>query len=133
MLDSYKGMERREFKRCNFTKPVHCREVASSSEGEAFSSIIKGMVKNLSASGILFVLNSIDLPSISNFLLLELEYHTSVICQELEKRSLIAQNKFLGKIVRIVNNFDGTSDVGVALIPKSDGSLNDISTMIKEE
>lgn len=90
------------------------------------------MVKNLSASGILFVLNAADMPNISNLLLLESDYQTAVICRELEEHSLIAQNKFLGKIVRVANNFDGTCDVGMALIPKHSEILNDIKAVIGE-
>ena len=132
MIDDYKVTERREFKRCDFENPIHYKEITSRGKKKIFSSIIKGAVKNLSASGILFVINSNDIPNISNLLLLELEYRTAVICKELEQRSLIVRNKFLGKVVRIANNFDGTCDVGVALIPKRSKLLNDIKVMIGE-
>ena len=132
-MANYAGEERRKFKRFNFEKQVHCREIIASGDKKTFSSIIKGAVKNLSASGILFALDSMDIPDVSNLLLLELEYHTASICRELEKRSLIARNRFLGKVVRVVNNFDGTSDIGVALVPKNDDLLNDIKIVVEEE
>jgi len=96
------------------------------------SSVAKGVVKNLSASGILLVLNSMDIRSISNLLLLELEYRTAAICRQLERRSLIDQNKFLGRVVRVIDNLDGTSDIGVALIPRKDYLLKNIKTTIEE-
>jgi hypothetical protein len=132
-MDDYRGEERRKFKRFDFEKAVHCREIISSGDKKSFSSVVKGAVKNLSASGILFALDSIDIPNVSNLLLLELEYHTASICRELERRSLIARNRFLGKVVRVVDNLDGTSDVGVALVPKNDDLLSEIKIIVEEE
>ena len=133
MDNNYKGAERRRFERCDFEKPIHYREIEPSGDKKTLTSIVKGIVKNLSAAGVLFVLKSTDIPNISNLLLLELEYHTATICREIERQSLITGNKFLGKVVRIVNNFDGTCDIGVALIPNRDGLSKDIKIMIGEE
>jgi hypothetical protein len=130
--DNYNGAERREFRRCDFEKPFQYREIDSSEDIKTVPSVIKGVVKNLSASGILFVINSKNIPNTASLLLLELEYYSAVICKELERRSLIAQNIFLGKVVRIQDNDDGTCDVGVALVPKRSEALNDINTIIGE-
>ncbi len=130
MGDRYTGEERREFIRCDYEEPVHCRTIKSSDGKKSFSSSIKGIVKNLSASGILFIVSSESTPKIANMLLLELDYQTSSICQEIEKQSLIARNRFLGKVVRIENNDDNTCDVGVALIPKYNYLPEDIKVLV---
>lgn len=133
MSEVYQGEERREFARCEHKEPVQCRSIETSEDKKSFSSLIKGIVKNLSAAGILFEVNSENVPNVANLLLLELEYQTATICKEIEERSLIARNKFLGKIVRIANNLDGTCDVGVALIPKHTNIPEDIKTLIESE
>ncbi|MBN1871941.1 MAG: PilZ domain-containing protein [Candidatus Omnitrophica bacterium] len=132
MKNNYAGVERRECERYDFEKPFQYREVTSSGKEKSLSSVIKGVVKNLSASGLLFVINSKNIPNIASLLLLELEYYSAAICRELEERSLIAQNIFLGKVVRIESNADGTSDVGVALVPRQSELTSDIETLIGE-
>ena len=133
MINEYTGKEKREFVRYEYKKPIHCRSIKSSKDKKSFSSLIKGMVKNFSASGILFEINSDNVPKISDLLLLELEYRTANICKEIERQALIARNKFFGKIVRIKNNFDGTCDIAVALIPKYSHIPEDIKILIESE
>jgi hypothetical protein len=120
MTGEYKGEERRAFPRYDFEKPVEYRALEASEDRRFLSAAIRGMVKNVSASGILFIVDALSVPKIASLLLLELEYQTSVVCKEIEERSLIARNRFLGKVVRVANNDDGTCDVGVALIPRHD-------------
>ena len=131
MVGSYTGKERREFVRHDYKKPIHCRTIKSLDGKKSFLPLINGAVKNLSAAGILFIVDSENVPKISNLLLLELEYQTANICKEIESRALIAHNKFLGKVVRIENNIDGTFDVGVALIPKYSHIPEDIKVLIE--
>ena len=132
MKDAYNGDERREFERCDFEKPLQYREIASKGDDHTLSSVIKGVVKNLSASGVLFVITSKKIPNMASLLLLELEYYSAAICKELEQRSLIAQNMFLGKVIRVEDNADGTSDVGVALVPKRRELLDNLDVLVGE-
>lgn len=131
MTESYKGPERREFPRYDYEKPLECKTIESSDEKTYFSSSLKGMVKNLSAAGVLFIVDAGNVPKTASLLLLELEYQTSVVCREIENRSLIAENTFLGKVVRVMENNDGTYDVGVALVPRHDPIPEDIKTLIE--
>lgn len=130
MAEEYIGKDRREFFRYRYEKPIHYSVVTSSKDlNPIASSLIKAVSKNLSASGILF--STKDLPEISSILTLNLDYRTSHVCQEIEERALIVDNKLLGKVVRIEDADDGTWDVGVAFIKKDDYVSKDLKGLIK--
>ena len=129
MANNYAGIERREFFRYRYEKPIHYKVVNSAKDKNHASKLMNAVSKNLSASGILFA--SKFLPEISSILVLDLDYRTTRVCQEIEERALILNDKLLGKVVRIEETDDGFYDVGVAFVKKSDTLPKDITNLVK--
>ncbi|MDD5422809.1 MAG: PilZ domain-containing protein [Candidatus Omnitrophota bacterium] len=125
-MSEYPGVERREFFRYRHEKPVTYR-VVTPAKTEA-SDMLNGMSKNLSASGILFT--SKHHPAISSIVVLDLDFRTTRICEEVEERALIVNNKVIGKVARIEDNDDGSFDVGVAFVKKTDGVSDEIKRLV---
>ena len=129
MAENYAGKDRREFFRYKHEKPVQYK-VLNPSGGKSLSSeFIDAVSKNLSVSGVLFT--STLLPEISSILVLDLDYRTSRICQEIEKRALMVGNRMVGKVVRIEESDSGLYDVGVAFVRKTDKLPKDIKDLLK--
>ena len=129
MADKYGNKERREFLRYSYNKPLSYQKIPAGQDTSFVSSLITAISKNLSAAGILFVTNIGKLPDIASILALNLDYSTTSVCQEIEKRALIVDNKLIGRGVRIEDNEDGTCDVGVAFVTKSDPLLKNIKAI----
>lgn len=129
MVESYEGKERREFFRYKHEKPVQYKVLDTSSDKDASAKFMDAISKNLSISGVLFTSNY--LPKISSILVLDLDYRTSRICQEIEKRALMVGDKMVGKVVRIEESGNGLYDVGVAFVKKSDKLPKDIKELLK--
>ena len=121
--------DKREFLRYRCDKPVNFKILFSPKDKKAASKILNGISKNLSVSGILFA--SDTLPEISSIIALDLDYRTTVICQEIEEKVLIFDNKLIGKVVRIEESDDGTYNVGVAFIKKTDQISPEIKELLK--
>lgn len=128
MSDEYQGKEKREFFRYSFEKPLHYKIVNADKNKSSISKLIDAVSKNLSASGILFTTST--LPEISSLLVLDLDYRTARICEEIESRALILNDKLVGKVVRIEENDDGFYNVGVAFIKKTDGLPEEIRAVL---
>jgi hypothetical protein len=60
---------------------------------------------------------------------MDLDYETVSICNEIEDRVLILDNKLIGRVVRLEDNQDGTCGVGVAFIKKSDPLMKGIKNL----
>lgn len=116
--ENYGGAEKREFLRYKHERPVNYKIVSPYKDGDIAAKFIGAVSKNLSVSGILFKSNF--MPQISSVIIMDLDYRTSRICQEIEDRTLTINDKVVGKVVRIEANDDGTYDVGVAFVKKSD-------------
>ena len=63
-------------------------------------------------------------------MVLDLDYRTARVCEEIEKNALIVNNRVLGKVVRVEEKGDGVFDVGVAFVTKSDRLPKDINNII---
>ncbi len=131
MVDEHTGMERRGFLRYGFKKELHYSIVSSPKDKSPISSFIKAVSENLSASGILFIIDSVNVPDLSSLVILDLDYRTARVCKEIDSRALIKNNKLLGKVVRIEDNEDGTCGVGVAFITKSGRLEEDVSKLVR--
>ena len=129
MSEEFTGKDRREFFRYKHEKPVHYKLVGPSGDKGASAKFIDAISKNLSVSGVLFTSNY--MPEISSVLVLDLDYRTSRICQEIEKRALMLGDKMVGKVVRIEESDKGLYDVGVAFIKKSDKLPKGIKDLLK--
>ncbi|MBN2453257.1 MAG: PilZ domain-containing protein [Candidatus Omnitrophica bacterium] len=121
--------EKREFLRSRFDRPVDFRILVSPNDPIPASNLVKGISRNLSASGILFA--SDHLPAISSVLALDLDYRTTNICREIEEHALIIDNKLIGKVVRIEEKDDSGYDIGVAFIKKGDRIQAQIKNLLK--
>jgi PilZ domain len=132
MSNNYSGPERREFFRYRFEKTINYKKVAGPKGNKDGSPKLTNAVsKDLSASGLLFSTDS--LPELSSLLVLDLDYRTTLVCQEIEEKALIVNNKLLGKVVRIEDTDDGRYDVGVAFIKKSEDLPNEIKNLLKAD
>lgn len=128
MADSYSGREKREFFRYTHEKPIQYKTVSQMDDKHTVSKLMDAVSKNLSVSGILFT--SKYIPELSSILVLDLDYRTTRICQEIEERALILNNKLLGKVVRIEDVDNGLYNIGVAFIKKDDKLPDNIKTLI---
>lgn len=125
----YQRDDRRHFLRVDYKKPIHYSMVSSPKDDKSMASLFKAVSKNLSASGLLFETGSEKVPEISSLIMLDLDYKTANICQEIEKRALIKNNKLLGRVMRIEDNGDGTCGVGVAFVTKSGRLSEDVKNI----
>ena len=121
--------DKREFLRHRCDKPVNFKILLSPKDKGHLSESISGISKDLSASGILFA--SSKLPEIASIIALDLDYRTTNICREIEGEALIINNRLIGKVVRIEENDDGTHDIGVAFLKKSEAIPREISDLLK--
>ena len=120
---------RREFLRYRCDQPMHFKVLLSPKNDSRAPRILGGISKNLSVSGILFA--STDCPELSSILALDMDYRTTSICQEIEETTIIVDNKLIGKVVRIEEKDDGTYNIGVAFIKKSDQIFPEIKKLLK--
>jgi len=121
--------DKREFLRYRCDKPMRFKILLSPKDNSNALKLLCGISKNLSASGILFA--SDTCPEISSILVLDMDYRTTSICQEIEEKVLIVDGKLIGKVVRIEEKDDGTYNVGVAFIKKSDQLPPEIEGLLK--
>ncbi len=127
MSGNFMGVEKREFFRYRHEKPANFKEISGSAND--VSGLEKAVTKDLSASGMLFT--SEYPPRLSSIIALDVDYRTSMLCEEIEDRALILNNKLVGKVVRIEDNDNGSYDIGVAFIKKSDRIPQDVLDLIK--
>jgi hypothetical protein len=125
MSTDYGGKEKRKFFRYRHEKSASFKEISGNDE---ISDPAGAITKNLSVSGMLFT--SEYPPRLSSIIVLDVDYRTSRICEEIEERALILNNRLLGKVVRIEDNDNGSYDIGVAFINKSDTLSQNLMTLI---
>ena len=134
MVDKYSAGEKRRFLRIDYNKPLSYK-IISGPEKESFASkVMTAVSKNLSASGILFVTNTTKVPGIASLVVLDIDYRTANVCEEIDSKALILNNKIIGRVVRIEDNEDNTCGVGVAFVKRSEPMLpilKDIEDLIK--
>jgi len=128
-MGEYRGVERRQFLRYDLEKPFRYSVINTPEDKGVLSTLLDAFSKNISASGILFTAK--EVPKIASLLIIDLDFKTLKICQEIESRVLIVRNKVVGKVVRIEDNEDGLCGIGVAFIKKSEGLSKDIDQLIK--
>ena len=76
-----------------------------------------------------FITAAREIPKLFSLLAFELDYKTIRICQDIENRALIINNKLLGKVMRVEENADGTYGVGVAFVTKADSLPEDVKEL----
>ncbi len=127
MSGDYSGSEKREFFRYRHEKPASFKEITGSSH--AVSDLGERPLTKDQRFGMLFT--SEYTVTLSSIIVLDVDYRTSRLCEEIEGRALILNNKLLGKVVRIEDNDNGSYDIGVAFIKKSENLPQDVLTVIK--
>jgi len=128
MADAYQGRERREFLRYAYEKPIHYIVIDPSHEKDDRFKFFDVISKNLSAAGMLF--RSKTMPKMSSIVILDLDFKTTRVCEEIEESILIINDKVLGKVVRVEATDDGMYDVGVAFIKKSEPLPSNIKDLL---
>ena len=126
MSDNYAGKEKREFFRYRHVGTANFKEVL---KDNALSDAAQAITKNLSASGMLFT-SQYPL-RLSSMIVLEIDYRTTKLCEEIEDRALIMNNKLLAKVVRIEDNDNGSFDIGIAFVRKSENLPQKVLMLIK--
>jgi c-di-GMP-binding flagellar brake protein YcgR len=116
----YKGEERRNFMRLDYTIPLAykvCRE-------ETINKLLQGYTADISQSGLLC--NIKDRVNKDDILWLSFDRSTLDLFEEIERRSLIYQNGIIGKVVRIEQRNDDTYNVGVQFITREEKNSTNI-------
>ena len=127
MKKKYIGPERRKFIRLNYTKPLAYKVCKKAT----ISKILKGYTSNISQSGVLCNLK--EKVKKNDLLWLSFDRSTLSICEALEENSLIYQNGFIAKAVRIKRKYNGSYDVGLKLITREEKNLTNIYPKIHFE
>ena len=128
MVTVYRGIERREFPRYEHERPVYFRTLNPCNPDNPTQPLGVGISKNVSASGVLFKIKAEKMPSIPSLISVTFDYKTSEICDTIESRNVIDDNRLFGNVARIGNNGDGTCDVGIEFVTKE----NHFSKGVKE-
>lgn len=114
MSEIYKGPERRNFVRLDFTAPLALKVVKQ----ETISKLLSGYTSDVSESGLLCKVN--ENVQKDDLLWLSFDRATLSICEELEKRALIYQGGVVGKVVRVHGEENGSFEVGVQFITREE-------------
>lgn len=134
-MDGFSGRERREYLRYRCDKPVKYSAIHVAKGKGHGAELVDAMSKNLSASGILFATEADKAPKIGDILVMDLDFRTLSICNEVEELALIVEEKLIGRVARLEDNNDGSFDVGVAFVRKSDPisrNVKKIADLIKK-
>ncbi|MBP7215832.1 MAG: PilZ domain-containing protein [Candidatus Omnitrophica bacterium] len=112
--EPYQGPERRKFIRLEYVTPVAYKVC----KPEIIAKLLEGYSSDISEAGLLCSLKS-KVQS-GDILWLSFDRSTLLVCEELEKRSLIYQNGVIGKVMRLQEKNDGTFDVGIQFITREE-------------
>ena len=124
-------IERREFFRINFERPLEFKSYASDRIAKAPDSRIGGVAgqsQNISSSGILFNTEK-NPPQLSSILWMNLDIRTLKICKEIEERALVLNNGLLGRVVRVEEDKNGYS-VGVCFLTQEERNSREIKQLL---
>jgi hypothetical protein len=117
---TYQGPERRQFVRLDYVTPLAykiCKE-------KTIDKILEGYTSNVSEAGILC--NIKEKVNKDDILWLSFDRGTLIICESLEKRSLIYQSGVIGKVVRIEKKNEDNYNVGIKFITREEKNLTHI-------
>src|SRR3989338_1248186 len=118
--------ERRDFFRLNSTTPL---EYKTYDAGQA-PAPVKAKARNISQSGILFQTEK-NPPALSSLIWLSLDIRTLRICQEIEKRALIANHGLVGRVVRVEEDENSNAyDIGVCFVTKDQKDIPGVAQVL---
>lgn len=120
MTPTYKGPERREFIRLDYTAPLDykvCKKVT-------ISKLLQGYTADVSSAGLRC---NIKIPvKKGDIIWLSFDRATLGICADLEKRSLIYQNGVIGKVIRAERKEGGNYSIGVQFLTREEKHMTGI-------
>jgi len=120
MKKNYKGPERREFARLEFSAPLAYKVCKK----QTISTLLDGYASDISEGGLLCRMD--EKVKKGDILWLSFDKATLGICEEIDKRSLIYQNGIIGKVVRIDPREDKAFNVGIQFITREEKNLSNI-------
>jgi len=112
MENTYNGLERREFARLPYSRPLAYKVCKQ----ETLSKLLQGYTVNVSQAGLLC--NIKDKVSLEDILWLSFDKSILIFCSEMERKSLIYQNGVIGKVARVAQNENQTYDIGIKFITR---------------
>jgi hypothetical protein len=118
--ESYHGPERRKYIRLDYATPLAYKICKK----ETVTKLLQGYTSNVSETGLLCSLK--EKVNKDDILWLSFDRATLIICEEMEKKSLIYQNGIIGKVVRVELRPDGAYSVGVNFIIREEKNLTNI-------
>ncbi|MBU1726357.1 MAG: PilZ domain-containing protein [Candidatus Omnitrophica bacterium] len=110
----YKGPERREFVRLDYSAPLSCKVCKK----ETVAKILEGYTVNISKSGLLCSVG--EKVRKNDILWLGFDRNALSFCSVLEKRALVYQNGIIGKVVRVELKDDGRYDIGIQFLTREE-------------
>jgi len=120
MKKTYKGPERRQFVRLDYTSPLAYKVC----KRKTISTLFQGYTVDISQTGLLC--NIKDKVKKNDIVWLSFDRATLSICRDLEKRILIYQNGIVGKVVRVAPKGKNTYHVGIQFITREEKNLTNI-------
>lgn len=120
MKISYKGKERRDFIRLDYSSPLAFKVCKKNT----VSKLLEGYTSDISQSGVLC--NVREKVKKGDILWLSFDKSTLNICEEIEKRALIYQSGVIGRVARVKPKNSNSFDVGVRFITREEENLTHI-------
>lgn len=120
MKISYKGKERRDFIRLDYSSPLAFKVCKK----KTVSKLLEGYTSDISQSGVLC--NVREKVKKGDLVWLSFDKSTLNICEEIEKRVLIYQSGVIGRVARVKPKNSNSFDVGVRFITREEENLTHI-------
>ncbi len=114
------GQERRKFIRLDYSKPLAYKVCRT----ETLTKLLEGYTSNVSEAGLQCVLK--DKVSPGDVLWLSFDRSVLLVCQEMEKRTLVYQGGVVGKTIWVEDRGDNSYNVGVQFITREEKNLDHI-------
>ena len=112
--EKYHGIERRNFIRLEHVSPLSYKVC----KPEIIAKLLEGYTGDVSEAGLFCTLQ--HKVNLGEILWLSFDRSTLIVCEELEKRSLIYQNGVIGKVVRVKKEGADSYNVGVRFITREE-------------
>lgn len=116
----YKGPEQRKFARFDYTAPLDYKVCKK----KTISRLVRGYTVNISQGGLRCKIK--DKVKKNDILWLAFDRATLMLCQEIDKRSLIYQNGIIGKVIWVKRKRGNAYDVGIQFITREEKNLTHI-------
>jgi len=120
MKEIYQGLERRQFVRLDYVRPLAYKICSK----ETISKLLQGYTSNISSAGLLCNMN--EKVNTDDIIWLSFDRNILILCEDLDKRSLIYQNGIIGKVVRAEQKDSETYNVGIQFLTREEKNLTNI-------